>query len=147
MEDGCINYQGKLWCFCSTDYCNAKNISSIRGKDDCSVNSCPDGSECFDTYDSYKCICPPWDQQCAEMSVKSCHEGTCVRDCCSVQICFNGGFCQKQANGVCRCVCPVGYSGASCEICDCCQTFVCQNNGVCENNAGVCSCRCPTGEF
>jgi hypothetical protein len=61
-----VVYEGQNLCFCSNNMCNGQNVTSIRGYDDCSMHSCPNSSVCFDTYEGYKCICPPWDPACIE---------------------------------------------------------------------------------
>lgn len=143
FEDGCLTYKGINWCFCSTPRCNMNNVTSIRGLDDCSVNNCPNSSVCFDTLYGYKCICFPWDHECQSRLTKQC--STCTNNCCSYTYCYNGGYCQyNSATASCSCVCPPGYTGASCETCDCCLSYVCQNGGTCVNNNGQCSCICPT---
>lgn len=64
IEDGCITHQNQYMCFCSSNFCNGKNITAIRGTRDCMANTCPNGSMCLDTLTGYKCICPPWNPTC-----------------------------------------------------------------------------------
>jgi hypothetical protein len=64
LYDGCFDYSNRYWCVCSSSYCNNGNLQSIRGDDDCSLLPCPSGTICLDTYDGYKCICPPWENTC-----------------------------------------------------------------------------------
>lgn len=83
LVDGCLTYNGKYWCMCSTDLCNSGDFNSIRGKrawmrstefdcrwsiylgfDDCSNSPCPSGTVCLDTKDGFSCICPPWQDDC-----------------------------------------------------------------------------------
>jgi hypothetical protein len=64
LEDGCIMYKDIYYCFCSSNFCNGKNVTLVRGELDCSANSCPNGSICLDTQQSFKCLCPPWNPSC-----------------------------------------------------------------------------------
>lgn len=64
LNDGCLTYNNQYWCVCSSNYCNGGDIRSIRGNDDCSRNPCPQGSLCLDTYEGFKCMCPPWQPSC-----------------------------------------------------------------------------------
>jgi hypothetical protein len=56
-------------------------------------------------------------------------------DQCSDVACINSGVC---IDGVCDC--PVGFTGATCEVEDICLsgTLTCENGGECEN--GACDC-------
>ncbi len=153
IEDGCFQYDSKIVCFCSSsNFCNSKNLSEIRGANDCSINSCPiNGSVCFDTVESYKCICPPWDEKCSETmrekNDKACGgAGGCSNNLCLNLLCFNGGYSQY-LNGYCRCVCPAGFAGSSCEIPEynCCDDLICGNGGYCLPQFESCHCVCPLG--
>lgn len=64
LYDGCLNYKNEYICICSSSYCNGNSIKSIRGENDCESNPCPSGSICLDTYDGFKCMCPPWESSC-----------------------------------------------------------------------------------
>ncbi len=63
-------------------------------------------------------------------------------DDCNV-LCYNGGILTID----CTCVCPEGYSGASCQIEENTCTIVCENSGTVTSD---CTCDCDagfTGEF
>jgi hypothetical protein len=142
LEDGCLSRDGQYYCFCSSENCNAANVTNIRGVDNCLINSCPNSSICYDTIESYKCMCAPWDASCLEQQLKaSCPGGICTTSCCATLSCFNGGYCYKdQSTGNCKCQCPRGFTGTNCEICDCCVDTVCEGRKKCVNNNGQCSC-------
>ncbi len=56
---------------------------------------------------------------------------------CAAVTCLNGGACSNGA-----CLCPAGFSGASCETkADKCASMSCQNGGSCSNG----TCSCPAG--
>jgi hypothetical protein len=54
---------------------------------------------------------------------------------CDEIVCLNGGDCNEG-----QCICPEGYSGASCEL-DACYGVVCFNDGECVDG----ECQCPNG--
>jgi hypothetical protein len=64
LYDGCLVYGNKYYCVCSSNYCNSGNLTSIRGHDDCSRSPCPKGALCLDTFEGFKCMCPPWQPSC-----------------------------------------------------------------------------------
>ncbi|XP_035379244.1 neurocan core protein isoform X1 [Electrophorus electricus] len=68
--------------------------------------------------------------------------GTLAASACQTNPCLHGGSCLRDGRGY-SCVCPLGYSGESCEIdIDECQSNPCQNGGTCidEVNSFVCLC-------
>lgn len=70
---------------------------------------------------------------------------------CLSNPCQNGGICTAQyetPSGSYTCQCPVGYSGAQCQIFDQCYSIYCLNGGYCKlNYVGVPYCECPSGFY
>ncbi|RNA00791.1 endothelin-converting enzyme 1 isoform X2, partial [Brachionus plicatilis] len=102
LYDGCLTYSNKYWCICSSDYCNDGNLTAIRGNDDCSLNPCPVGSMCLDTFDGFKCMCAPWEPSCTYSQPANCP-------------CRNGGICVQLPSGNIGCSCRYGFTGDKCE--------------------------------
>jgi hypothetical protein len=102
LYDGCLTYANQYWCICSSSFCNGGNVTSIRGKDDCSANPCPTGAMCLDTYEGFKCMCPPWQPSCTYYQPTNCP-------------CKNGGLCVQLPNGNLGCSCKYGYTGDKCD--------------------------------
>jgi hypothetical protein len=103
LYDGCLTYLNQYWCICSSTFCNGGDLQSIRGKDDCSKNPCPSGSLCLDTYEGFKCMCPPWQPSCTYSMPANCP-------------CQNGGICVQLPTGNLGCSCRYGYTGEKCEM-------------------------------
>jgi hypothetical protein len=140
LEDGCITYEGQYICYCSSDFCNANNISSIRGDLNCSSQICPNNSVCYDTLTALKCTCPPWDPSCEDRATRQCTGNRCQNNCCATLNC-NYGYCVNN-NGVCSCICPINYTGTNCQtpiIYNPCSNYQCLNGGTVVNYNGVCS--------
>ncbi len=69
-----------------------------------------------------------------------------TRDCDDIN-CQNGGDClTSDPGGVPYCDCPIGYTGAICEI-ELCSLAICLNGGNCivNENTGLVECDCPPG--
>ncbi len=67
-----------------------------------------------------------------------------VPSACQPNPCQNGGTCSEQGTGY-VCMCPDGFSGASCEV-DACDPDPCGNGGTCVGAAGGgYVCECPPG--
>jgi hypothetical protein len=146
IEDGCItNAEGEYVCYCSTDFCNDDNMNAIRGNLNCTNETCPNTTMCFDTKPGLMCTCAPWDPSCDDRRTKQCSinpatgTSTCNQNCCATLNC-NYGYCQNN-NGLCTCVCPVSFTGPNCLTAiplNPCSTFICQNGGTSYFTNGFC---------
>jgi hypothetical protein len=150
-------YKEIYYCFCSSNFCNGRNITHIRGQLDCSSNTCPNGSICLDTSSGYKCLCPPWNPSCTYRTLDKKNLIYFVKTTklnnfnqiegqnpCNSNPCKNGGNCIN-IFGSCYCNCPISYTGQFCEQRDCCSSLMCLNGGQCQNQNGYCFCQCQAG--
>ncbi|KAK2166814.1 hypothetical protein LSH36_35g08050 [Paralvinella palmiformis] len=102
---------------------------------------CKDYEYCVDKTEGYEChACPS----------AGCPGTPIQHDPCNSSPCLNGGRCVTQLNTY-RCICPLGYTGLTCDLlASTCSNVVCFNGGTCHQiNSGVyCKCKPPwTGRY
>lgn len=65
---------------------------------------------------------------------------------CDPYPCQHGATCVKTADGYSSCLCPAGYTDASCETdINECLTATCHNGGTCLDAINGFKCVCPAG--
>ncbi|CAF4517491.1 unnamed protein product [Rotaria sp. Silwood2] len=125
----------------------------------CSSNPCSNGASCFNTGNTFLCLCQPgWaGALCDVPSTTTIQTSTTPSNInhCSPNPCLNGGTCYRHGNSY-VCTCPSQYTGLTCGLVKTttapaittpntavtCNNQPCQNGGTCFSAGNSYFCYC-----
>ncbi|CAF0793449.1 unnamed protein product [Adineta ricciae] len=136
---------------------NGTGVTLIPGN--CANRPCSNGGSCFNTGNSFVCLCSPqWTgATCSSPNVATTTVATTPGvNPCTTNPCNNGGVCYKQGSASFVCVCPSPYGGPTCDIVKTttaapvtepgssitCANKPCENNSTCFNSGNSYFCYC-----
>ncbi|GAB1598157.1 protein crumbs-like [Argonauta hians] len=107
---------------------------------------CMHGGMCTNNNGSFKCFCDnSGKNQGKYYAGRNCE---IVVDYCSntTKRCQNGGTCQSKTFDKFECICPVGFTGKTCDInINECVSNPCKNNATCIDGINSYKCQCVNG--
>ena len=132
----CSTGRDSFTCLCKTGFTGLTCQNTAQFQGGCVNNPCYNGSTCTDTSNGYICTCS------IGFTGPNCRFPL---NNCELELCRNGGTCERGLYGSFRCLCPPEYGGDHCtEPLSLCYSTPCHNGGTCieSEDKDSYSCEC-----